>query len=42
MLQSAEAFPINLGFFDKGNSSNEVNLFEQVNAGACGLKLHED
>ena len=42
MIQSAEAFPINLGFFGKGNSSNETNLFEQVNAGACGLKLHED
>ena len=42
MLQSAEAFPVNLGFFGKGNSSNETNLFEQVNAGACGLKLHED
>ena len=42
MLQSAEAFPMNLGFFGKGNSSNETNLFEQVNAGACGLKLHED
>ena len=42
MLQSAEAFPMNLGFFGKGNSSNEKNLFEQVNAGACGLKLHED
>ena len=42
MLQSAEAFPINLGFFGKGNSTNEKNLVDQVNAGACGLKLHED
>ena len=42
MLQSSEAFPMNLGFFGKGNSSNEVNLVDQVNAGACGLKLHED
>ena len=42
MLQSAEAFPINLGFFGKGNSTNERNLIDQVNAGACGLKLHED
>ena len=42
MLQAAEDFPVNLGFFGKGNSSNEKNLIEQVNAGACGLKLHED
>ena len=42
MLQAAEAFPINLGFFGKGNSTNERNLIDQVNAGACGLKLHED
>ena len=42
MLQSAEAFPINLGFFGKGNSTNERNIIDQVNAGACGLKLHED
>ena len=42
MLQSAEAFPVNLGFFGKGNSTNEKNLVDQVNSGACGLKLHED
>ena len=42
MLQSAESFPVNLGFFGKGNSTNEENLVDQVNAGACGLKLHED
>ncbi len=42
MLQSAEAFPMNLGFFGKGNSTNESNLIDQVEAGACGLKLHED
>ena len=42
MLQSAEAFPMNLGFFGKGNSTNEINLIDQVEAGACGLKLHED
>ena len=42
MIQSAEAFPMNLGFFGKGNSSNERNLIDQVEAGACGLKLHED
>ncbi len=42
MLQAAEAFPMNLGFFGKGNSSSSVSLEEQVVAGACGLKLHED
>lgn len=42
MLQAAEAFPINLGFLGKGNSSQPQGLVEQVNAGAMGLKLHED
>jgi urease subunit alpha len=42
MLQAADAFPMNLGFFGKGNSSLSVGLVEQVEAGACGLKLHED
>jgi urease subunit alpha len=42
MLQAAEAFPINLGFLGKGNSSLPGPLEEQINAGACGLKLHED
>jgi urease subunit alpha len=42
MLQAAEAFPINLGFLGKGNSSLPGALEEQVRAGACGLKLHED
>jgi urease subunit alpha len=42
MLQAAEAFPMNLGFFGKGNASTPVALEEQVLAGACGLKLHED
>ncbi|MBE7635341.1 urease subunit alpha [Sneathiella sp. P13V-1] len=42
MLQAAEAFPMNLGFFGKGNASLPAGLEEQVNAGACGLKLHED
>lgn len=42
MLQSAEAFPVNLGFLGKGNSSQEQGLEEQVQAGAIGLKLHED
>lgn len=42
MLQAAEAFPVNLGFLGKGNSSQPQGLREQVVAGAMGLKLHED
>ncbi len=42
MLQAAEAFPVNLGFFGKGNATLPEALMEQVEAGACGLKLHED
>src|ERR1700754_2286366 len=42
MLQSAEAFPVNLGFFAKGNASAAAGLVEQIAAGACGFKLHED
>jgi urease subunit alpha len=42
MLEAAEAFPINLGFLAKGNASREAPLREQVEAGAIGLKLHED
>ena len=42
MLEAAEEFPVNLGFFGKGNSSLPEPLREQVAAGACGLKLHED
>ena len=42
MLQAAEAFPMNLGFFGKGNASTPAALEEQVRAGACALKLHED
>ncbi len=42
MLQAAEAFPMNLGFLGKGNSSLKGPLIEQVAAGAMGLKLHED
>jgi urease subunit alpha len=42
MLQSADAFPMNLGFLGKGNSSKPEGLVEQVEAGAIGLKLHED
>jgi len=42
MLEAAEAFPMNLGFLGKGNSSQEAGLNEQVEAGVIGLKLHED
>jgi urease subunit alpha len=42
MLQAADAFPINLGILGKGNASWPGGLVEQVEAGACGLKLHED
>ena len=42
MLEAAEELPINLGFLGKGNSSDIDTLREQVKAGACGLKLHED
>jgi len=42
MLQAAEAFPMNLGFFGKGNASRPEPLVEQVQAGVIGLKLHED
>ncbi|MEM7594478.1 MAG: urease subunit alpha, partial [Cyanobacteria bacterium P01_A01_bin.83] len=42
MLQAADAFPMNLGFLGKGNSSQPEGLIEQVQAGAMGLKLHED
>ncbi|MGR0184292.1 urease subunit alpha [Azospirillum aestuarii] len=42
MLQAAEGLPINLGFFGKGNASRPDALLEQIAAGACGMKLHED
>ncbi|NOZ37835.1 MAG: urease subunit alpha [Gammaproteobacteria bacterium] len=42
MLEAAEAFPMNLGFMGKGNASQPGPLQEQVEAGAMGLKLHED
>ncbi|MCZ6709724.1 MAG: urease subunit alpha [Gammaproteobacteria bacterium] len=42
MLQAADAFPMNLGFFGKGNASLPEALTEQIAAGAMGLKLHED
>lgn len=42
MLQSADEFAMNLGFLGKGNASLTPALREQVDAGAIGLKLHED
>ncbi len=42
MLEAADGFPINLGFLGKGNSSLPEGLNEQIEAGAIGLKLHED
>src|SRR5436190_8437302 len=42
MLQAADAFPMNLGFLGKGNASRPEALRQQIDAGAIGLKLHED
>lgn len=42
MLQAAEAWPVNFGFLGKGNCATAEPLMEQIAAGACGLKLHED
>ena len=42
MLEAADAFPMNLGLFGKGNASAAAGLVEQIEAGVCGLKLHED
>ena len=42
IIQAAEGIPVNLGFFGKGNASDPKALVEMVEAGACGLKLHED
>ncbi|HEX7734948.1 MAG TPA: urease subunit alpha [Ktedonobacteraceae bacterium] len=42
MLQSSEHWPLNFGFLGKGNTSTVEPLAEQLCAGACGLKLHED
>jgi urease subunit alpha len=41
-LQAADEWPMNVGFYGKGNSSRPDALTEQIEAGACGLKLHED
>ncbi|MDR1891711.1 MAG: urease subunit alpha [Oscillospiraceae bacterium] len=42
MLEAAEEYPVNLGFLGKGNSADPATLTEQLDAGACGLKIHED
>jgi urease subunit alpha len=42
MLQAAEHWPLNFGFLGKGNAAAEEPLLEQIQAGACGMKLHED
>ena len=42
MLEAAEAWPMNFGFLGKGNAAAMAPLAEQIEAGACGLKLHED
>ena len=42
MLQAADAYPVNIGLIGKGNTSDEASLVEQIAAGACALKLHED
>ena len=42
MIEAADEWPMNLGFAGKGNCSFAVPLKEQIHAGACALKLHED
>lgn len=42
MLKAAEEYPMNLGFYGKGNCSDEKPLIEQLEAGAMGMKIHED
>ncbi|VIO67218.1 urease subunit alpha [Bradyrhizobium ivorense] len=42
MLEAADAFPVNIGLFGKGNASVAAGLIEQIEAGVCGMKLHED
>ncbi len=42
MLEAADAFPMNLGFLGKGNCASLEPLAEQIEAGAIGLKIHED
>jgi urease subunit alpha len=42
MIEAADGFPMNLGFAGKGNASLPKGLVEQIEAGACAMKLHED
>ena len=42
MIESVDELPLNFGFLGKGNDSLDTALLEQIEAGACGLKLHED
>ncbi len=42
MLRAADEYPINMGFFGKGNCSAEEPIIEQIKAGAMGMKIHED
>ena len=42
MIQSFDAFPVNLGISGKGNASRPAALVEMIKGGACALKLHED
>ena len=42
MLKAAEEYPMNLGFLGKGNCSDEKPIIEQLEAGAMGMKIHED
>jgi urease subunit alpha len=42
MLRAVDSYPLNFGFLGKGNSSRPEGLVEQIEAGAIGLKLHED
>lgn len=42
MLQAAEDWPVNIGLLGKGNCSGERSIAEQIEAGCCGLKVHED
>lgn len=42
MLKAAEDFPVNVGYFGKGHASTRDPLMEQIDAGAIGLKIHED
>ncbi len=42
MLEASEELPMNLGYLGKGNSADLDTIAEQIEAGACGMKLHED